>query len=237
MTSSLPSKQPSRVGELLRRRLREVNRSRDELAEVLEVPGAYLDDLISGARRPPLPGRTDIYQKMTSFLRLGRNDLAACAHAERADAARGEAPAPEPGVRRLLLELCEPGTAQVLERRRVRQGSAELAGFIQRLLDVTQGAVRRLLDDQITLRLAAGARGTTYLELRLNVLEFLDATPDTLTTDDLTEFVQPRIARWDVNLETGVLWVALRGHEPRERGRGRAPGAGRPAARGQGMMD
>ena len=168
MTSSLPSKQPSSVGELLRRRLREVNRSRDELAEVLEVPGAYLDDLISGARRPPLPGRTDIYQKMTSFLRLGRNDLAACAHAERADATRGEAPAPEPGVRRLLLELCEPGTAQVLERRRVRQGSAELAGFIQRLLDVTQGAVRRLLDDQITLRLAAGARGTTYLELRLN---------------------------------------------------------------------
>src|SRR2546422_9166453 len=76
----------------------------------------------------------------------------------------------------------------------------------------------------ISLRLAAGARGTTYLELRLNVLEFLDATPDTLTTDDLTEFVQPRIARWDVNLETGVLWVALRGHEPRERGRGRAPG-------------
>ena len=224
MTSSLPSKQPSSVGELLRRRLREVNRSRDELAEVLEVPGAYLDDLISGARRPPLPGRTDIYQKMTSFLRLGRNDLAACAHAERADATRGEAPAPEPGVRRLLLELCEPGTAQVLERRRVRQGSAELAGFIQRLLDVTQGAVRRLLDDQITLRLAAGARGTTYLELRLNVLEFLDATPDTLTTEDLTEFVQPRIARWDVNLETGVLWVALRGHEPRERGRGRAPG-------------
>src|SRR2546422_10955416 len=32
----------------------------------------------------------------------------------------------------------------------------------------------------ISLRLAAGARGTTYLELRLNVLEFLDATPDTL---------------------------------------------------------
>ena len=227
MTSSLPLKQPATIGALLRRRLREVNRSREQLAEALEVPGAYLDDLISGARRPPLPARTDIYEKMTSFLRLGRNDLAACASAERADAARAAIPAPEAGVRRLLLDLCEPGTARTLERRRAQRGSAELAGFIQRLLDVTQGAVRRLLDDQISLRLAAGARGTTYLELRLDVLEFLDATPDTLTTDDLTEFVQPRIARWDVNLETGVLWVALRGHEPRERGR-RAPSAAPP---------
>ena len=64
------------------------------------------------------------------------------------------------------------------------------------------------------------------------MLEFLDATPDTLTTDDLTEFVQPRIARWDVNLETGVLWVAMRGHEPRERAR-RAPSAARPPAASQ----
>ena len=232
MTSSPPSKLPATVGALLRRRLREVNRSREQLAEALEVPAGYLDELMSGTRRPPLPGRTDIYEKMTSFLRLGRNDLAACASAERADAARAAIPAPEPGVRRLLLDLCEPGTARALERRRAQRGSAELAGFIQRLLDVTQGAVRRLLDDQISLRLAAGARGTTYLDLRLNVLEFLDATPDTLTTDDLTEFVQPRIARWDVNFETGVLWVAMRGHEPRERAR-RAPSAARPPAASQ----
>jgi hypothetical protein len=64
--------------------------------------------------------------------------------------------------------------------------------------------------------------------LRLSVLEFLDATPDTLTTDDVTQFVQPRIARWDVDLDTRVLRVALRGQEPRDRGR-RGLGEARPA--------
>jgi len=100
--------------------------------------------------------------------------------------------------------------------------------FIQRLLDITQGAVRRLLDDQVSLRLAAGQRGISYEVLRLSVLEFLDATPDTLTTDDVVQFVQPRIARWDVDLETKVLRVALRGQEPRDRGR-RGLGEARPA--------
>ena len=65
--------------------------------------------------------------------------------------------------------------------------------------------------------------------MRLRVLEFLDATPDTVTLDHLAEFVQPRIARWDVDLPTGVLRVVLRAQEPRERVR-RAP-AGRSGAR------
>jgi len=87
-----------------------------------------------------------------------------------------------------------------------------------------QGAVLRLLDDQISLRLAANERGTTYMVLRLKVLEFLDVTADTLTTDHFAEFVRPRIARWDVDLETGVLRVSLRSQEPRQRPRApRAP--------------
>jgi hypothetical protein len=216
------SKQSSTVGELVGRRLREVNRSAEQLAEVVQVPATYIDDLISGSRRAPLPARTDIYEKMTSFLRLGRNDLVSCARSERASTASSTA-GPDAGVRRLLLDLCEPETARVLERRKSTRGSADLVDFLQRLLDITQGAVRRLLDDQVSLRLAAGQRGISYAALRLNMLEFLDATPDTLTTDDVTRFVQPRIARWDVDLDTRVLRVALRGQEPRDRGR-RVPG-------------
>ena len=179
------SKQSSTVGELLGRRLKEVNRSAQQLAEVAQVPATYIDDLISGSRRAPLPARTDIYEKMTSFLRLGRNDLVSCARSERASVAVSAGVGPE-------------------------------------------AAVRRLLDDQVSLRLAAGQRGISYEVLRLSVLEFLDATPDTLTTDDVVQFVQPRIARWDVDLETKVLRVALRGQEPRDRGR-RGLGEARPA--------
>ncbi len=224
MTSSPLPKQALTLGGLVRRRLREVNRSAAQLAEAVQVPSEYIDDLITGARRPPLPARTDIYPKMTSFLRLSRNDLTACASAERAATASADAPAPAAPVRRLVLDLCEPETARTLEQRRGKRANAELTGFIQRLLEVTQGAVLRLLDDQISLRLAANERGTTYMVLRLKVLEFLDLTADTLTTDHFAEFVRPRIARWDVDLETGVLRVSLRSQEPRQRPRApRAP--------------
>lgn len=210
MTSSPPIKLPSTVGELLRRRLREIKRSPEELAEAVAVPARYIDDLIAGSRRPPLPGKTDIYAKMTSFLRLRRNDVVSCAVAERAGVTPAEGSGPGAEVRELLLGLCEPGTARALEQRRGRKASAELADLMQRLLEVVQGAVRRVLDDPIGMRLAAAERGSTYLDMRLKVLDFMDATADTLTVADLTEFLRPRITRWDVDLETGVLRVVLR---------------------------
>ncbi len=222
MKSSPPLKKPVKVGELLRNRLDETDRSPEELAEAVQVPIEYIEDLIAGRRRPPLPGRTDLYERMTTFLRLSRNDLALCARAERSS--NTLARAPKPKVRRLLLEMCEPETAEELEKRRAEHGNAEIAGFIQRLLDVTQGTVRKLLDDQVTLRIAAERSGSTYMAMRLKVLEFLDATPDTLTADHLTRFLGPRVELWDVDFDTGVLRVVLRGQEPRERYRRRPNG-------------
>src|SRR2546425_1998224 len=133
----------------MRRRLRELKRSPEELAEAAQVPTDYIEDLIASRRRPPLPGRTDLYDRMTTFLRLGRNDLANCARAERAASAPAEPVGPDASIARLLLGMCEPATAKELEQRRALRGSAEFAGYAQRLLDVTQGSVRRMLDDQI----------------------------------------------------------------------------------------
>ncbi|MBI4500528.1 MAG: hypothetical protein HY700_05145, partial [Gemmatimonadetes bacterium] len=47
-----------KVSELLRERLKETKRSAAELAEAVEVPEEYIDQLIAGRRRPPLPSRT-----------------------------------------------------------------------------------------------------------------------------------------------------------------------------------
>lgn len=213
------------VAELLRQRLRELKRSSKDLAEAVEVPPEYIDELIDGSRRPPLPGRTDLYERMTSFLRLGRNDLVNRARAERASTTtRG--PGLQSDVKRQLLDLCEPATAKQLERKRTKASAVELTDILERLVGVTQGAVRRVLDDQIGLRLSATHAGRSYEDMRLRVLDFLDATPETVTLEHLSEFVLPRVARWDVDLKTGVLRVVLRAQEPRERVRrtGRSSG-------------
>ena len=215
MTMTPTLKLPGTVGELMRQRLKEIGRSSTQLAEAVQVPLRYIDDLIAGHRRPPLPARTDIYAKMNSFLRLRRNDVATCARNERASDGPPKAPAPR--VRDLLLELCAPATAAVLTRRRSARSATALRDFFQRVLDVAQCAVLRTLDDQIAIRLAAAETGTTYVERRAKVLDFLDLTADTLTPEYVTEFLRPRIASWDVDLETGVLRVTLRAHAPRDR--------------------
>jgi hypothetical protein len=210
-----------RVGQLVRQALRQAERSADDLAAAIQVPPEYVHDLITGRRRPPLPGRTDVYDRMASFLRLGRHALEACALAERSAAAAAPAPGSSSEVAAALLALCEPETARELKRRAARDGGAELARLTERLLGLVQGMVRRVLDDQVGLRLAAAERGMTYVELRVRLLEFLDGAPDTLTLTDLSEHVVPRVARWDVDLDTDVLRLVLRTHEPQNRGRRR----------------
>lgn len=225
MRPSIPLKEPVKVGELVRRRLHELNRSPRELAEAVHVPAEYIEELISGRRRPPRPGRTDLYDRMTRFLQLSRNDLAFCARAERHASEGGTARASS--AVRLLLGLCNPETAKAIERRSAEHGRAEVDDLAQRVLDVAQGGVMRLLQDEIALRVAATQRGLSYAALRLKILEFLDASPATFTAEHYQEFVQPRIAMWDVDLEAGVLRVVLQGQSADDRRRP-APAAGRP---------
>jgi hypothetical protein len=206
---------------MLRQALRQAQRSADELAAAIQVSPQYVQDLIAGRRRPPLPGRTDVYDRMASFLRLGRHALETCALAERSATAGAPATGASAEVAAELLGLCEPETAREIKRRAARDGGAELARLTVRLLGVVQGMVRRVLDDQVGLRLAAAERGVDYVGLRVRLLEFLDGAPDTLTLTDLAEHVTPRIARWDVDLDTDVLRVVLRTHEPQNRGRRR----------------
>jgi hypothetical protein len=203
------------VRKLLAERLEETQQSTDDLAGAIEVPGRYLKELISGRRRAPLPARTDVYEKMTRFLKLGRTDLAETAAAERAEAGDDMGP-PDEEVRDQMLELCEAGTAGKL-RRRARNGHAELVDLLGRVLDVAQGSACRTLTDQIPLRIAASRSGESYPELRMRVLEFLDTSPATLTMENLVQFVRPLIEVWDVDLESGVLKVVLRSATPTER--------------------
>lgn len=212
-----PMENPVKVSELLQRGLREKQQSTAELAEAVQVPEEYMADLVAGRRRPPRPARTDLYEGITSFLGLGRNELVGCATAELADTTPSNGMRPSVKVRRALLELCEPATAEALGKDRTKQGSARLTDLIQRVLDVAQRAVRRRLSDQVVMRVAAQQGGSTYLAMRFKVLEFLDATADTLTVDQVNDFVQPLVAVWDTDLETGVLRVVMRPNDGQER--------------------
>ena len=116
MPAATPIKRPIKVSQLVRRRLKELKRTPRELAEAVQVSEEYVSDLLAGRRAPPAPGRTDLYDRMTKFLRLHRNDLPTCAKVER-EAIGTKRTRPDPKVRALLLGLCEPTLAKKLDRR------------------------------------------------------------------------------------------------------------------------
>src|SRR2546429_4002734 len=91
MPAALPLKHPVKVGQLVRRRLRELKRTPRELAEAVQVSEDYIVDIVAGRRRPPPPGRVDLYAPMARVLRLHRHDLPTCARVER-PAERGGRP-------------------------------------------------------------------------------------------------------------------------------------------------
>ena len=209
MPAALPLKDPVKVGQLLRRRLRELKRTPRELAEAVQVSEDYMADLVSGRRRPPAPGRSDLYTPMTKFLRLHRNDLPTCARAERA--AAEAAGRPDPEVCRQVLELCAPERQRLLQRRFARPEGVELERVIVgRLLLVAQGFVNRKLEDEVGLRMAAVREGCTYLQARMRLLEFLDADAASLTPRDCDEFLRPRITTWDIDLDTHAMRIVLK---------------------------
>ncbi len=212
---AVPSlEKPIEVRLLLTQRLAKLEQTSQALAEAAEVPIEYINDLLAGNRPPPMPGRSDLYDRMASFLKVALSDLESCATFERGDPSASKPRTPKPAIRRILLDLCDPKTAQQLEARRAKHGPAEIVGFIQRVLDVVRREVRRSLADRVGLRLQAQHSGKTYEAARLEVLEFLDTTAATLTAADVSKFVQPRIAQWYVDIDTGVLRVVMQGQEP-----------------------
>lgn len=210
---------PTTVRELLSQRLAELDRTERELADAARVPPEYIRDLLAGRRRPPLPGRTDIYASITTFLKLGRNELVLCAQSERDAEEPKKKELPPPEVQRLLMDLCEPATASELDRRSAEHGDAQLIDFFERLLQLTQSAVARALTDEPALRGAPERSGQSYSAARLSALEFLDTTTGTLTPADVATFFRTRISKWDVDPDAGVLRVVMRGHDrgPRRR--------------------
>ena len=69
----------------IRHRLRELGTEQRDLAAAAQVTESYISQLLTGKKPPPAPERTDIYDRMETFLRLPAGKLATLAELIRAD--------------------------------------------------------------------------------------------------------------------------------------------------------
>src|SRR6267143_2103117 len=199
---------------LIRHRLRELGTEQRDLAEAAQVTESYSAQLLTRKKAPPAPGRTDIYDKMETFLRLPAGKLATLAALQRTDALKRKlADPPTPlfkEVRALILGKCEPSKEQPIRAMFEKEPFGALERLVtQKLLDVVKRVTREELDDENWLRLVSRLTDRSYEQMRVIVLEFLEADIFNVSVENCVTFLDPLIESWDIDLATFGMEIVL----------------------------
>jgi transcriptional regulator with XRE-family HTH domain len=202
------------VALVIRQRLTELGVEQRDLARAAAVTESYISQLLTRKKAPPAPQRTDIYDKMETFLQLPRGELAKLADLQRQEEFQGkwaEPPAPLlQDVRALILRKCPPAKEKYLRAIFAKQPFGELERLVtQKLLDVVKTIAREELASETWLRQMAHCSARSYEQLRVLVLEFLDADICTVSAEHCVAFLEPLLESWDMDLTTFGLEMVL----------------------------
>jgi len=202
------------VCSVIKSRLEELGLDRKDLAAAAEVTESYISQLLTRKKLPPAPDRTDIYEKMGIFLKLSNGELATLARTQRLDEYRrvhGEPPdALLKETRDLILRKCVPASQQQIRSIIERQPFGELERLVtQNLLNVVSQVARAELDNQAWIHEVAQLGDKTYKQMRVIILEFLDTDIFNVSNEDCISFLDPLIARWDIDLSTFDMEIVL----------------------------
>ena len=199
---------------IIRQRLRELKREQRDLAAAAEVTESYISQLLSRKKAPPAIERTDLYDRMDTFLEFPTGHLAAIAHSQRLEELKRKlADIPAPlfrELRELILRKSKPGTRIRVREIFEQQPFGELERLVsQALLGVAKGVARAGLNDEKWLRRAGKFARRSRKELRAQILEFLETDVFNISAEHCSSFLDPLIESWDIELETFAVEVFL----------------------------
>lgn len=202
------------VCSVIKTRLEELGLEQKDLAAAAEVTESYVSQLLTRKKLPPAPERTDIYEKMGQFLKLSNGELTTLARAQRLDVLRRDYEDPQGALlkesRELILRKCVPARQQQIRTIFERQPFGELERLItQKLLNVITQVARAELDNEAWLQDVAKLSGKSYAQMRVVMLEFLDIDIFNVSNADCISFLNPLLARWDIDLFTFDMEIVL----------------------------
>jgi|SRR5579872_908243 len=202
------------VSLLIRHRLSELELDQKDLAAAAQVTESYISQLLTRKKFPPAPGRTDIYERMSEFLKLPAGELSKLADLQRQEDLKKRITAPPrplfKATRELVLRKCEPERRKEVQRIFEKEPFGEFERLItQKLLDVAQGIAKEELRSEEWLRLMAQLSGRTYEQMRVAVLDFLDTDVFNVSLENCVSFLDPMIDSWDIDLKTFGMEVVL----------------------------
>src|SRR5881396_3066633 len=202
------------VSQLVQQKLIELGLDQRDLADAAEVTESYISQLLTRNKTPPAPERTDIYDKLGRALKLPSGKLAGLADLQRGQELKKKIQtSPLPlfrEVRELLLQKCKAAKRTQVRAIFEKEPFGELERLItQTLLDVVKALVREELGREEWLRTVARESNRSYKQMRVSVLEFLDADVFNITPESCIAFLDPLIVSWDIDLGSFSLNILL----------------------------
>jgi transcriptional regulator with XRE-family HTH domain len=197
---------------VIRRRLEELHLDQRDLANACEVTESYISQILGRRKLPPVPNRTDLYDKMSVLLGVSREELARLAalqHHDRLD--RSWLPATEARfgpMRELILAKCR---AHQTAMREIFETDA--FGPLERV--ITRTVVETIRDearlrarDETWLRSLAAGAGLSYRTMRVKLIDLLE-NDGAGTLGDFTPFLDPIVEWWTFDIDRFTLSVRL----------------------------
>lgn len=199
---------------VIKQRLAELGLEQRDLAQAAEVTNSYISQLLTRKKAPPAPHRTDIYDKMEAFLQLPSGELAKLADLRRQEELQSKlAEPPRPllqAMRALILRKCPSDKEKHLRSIFAKQPFGELERLVtQKLLDVVKNIAKEELVSEAWLRRMAQLSNRSYEQMRVIILEFLDADIFTLSEEHCSAFLEPLLDSWDIDLTTFGIEIVL----------------------------
>jgi transcriptional regulator with XRE-family HTH domain len=194
--------------------LTELKLDQRDLADAAEVTVSYISQLLSRKKMPPAPERTDIYDRLGRFLNLPPGKLAGLADLQRKQELKKKIQSPPSPlfkeVRELLLEKCRKEKRREVRAIFEKEPFGELERLVtQKLVDVVKTLAKEELGRENWLRTVARESERTYEQMRVAILEFLDADVFSITPDSCVAFLEPFIVSWDIDLASFSLDIVL----------------------------
>ena len=199
---------------VIKHRLKELGLEQRGLAAAAHVTESYISQLLAGRKAPPAPDRTDVYEKMESFLGLPRGELPRLASIQRQEYLKKRiANPPRPlfkEFRELVLRKCDPGRCRQIRDIFEKEPFGELERLVtQKLLDVAKNVAKEELESENWLRMVARLSERSYEQMRVMILEFLDTDVFHVSIDNCVSFMDPLIESWDIDLRTFGVEIVL----------------------------
>lgn len=177
-----------------------------DLAADAQVTESYISQLLARKKAPPSAARTELYARMSRFLKLPEGELSKLAdlqRRERLKKALGEQLLPlHAKCRELILAKCAVGRRREVSVIFERDSFGELERLVtQKFLETAKTIAEDYLSDEARLRMMAELTGQTPDQFR-DSLQFLKSEPFQISEEICASFLRTLIESWDIDLKT-----------------------------------